>query len=258
MKIPELGNWFCAFQGDGFTALDQAQHIKRKCISASLLVDMIYLDTDERRRFASTSHEYLIHQTQYNGANIISTTGKKSYNIPMNFNHPVKELIWMVREKNNPDLCLDSTDVYMINHSSASALEDNYNEIYNIIDTLKIMLNGHDRFKERKHDYFRIVQPYQHHQQSVSFGSFKNNSHRGLITLRKLDYYGVYSFALHPEEHQPSGTLNFSRIDTATMVVNTNDMSALSEDQEYELLLWARSYNVLRIMSGMGGLAFSS
>ena len=96
------------------------------------------------------------------------------------------------------------------------------------------MLNGNDRFAEREQKYFTHVQPYQHHTNIPTGGTIN-----------------VYSFALKPEEHQPSGTLNMSRIDTAQLKLGGSaNVTAVN--------IYAHSYNVLRILSGMGGLAYSN
>jgi hypothetical protein len=175
--------------------------------SASLYVDYIYLDTDERRRFAQVSHEYLIEQLQFTGDESLSNKVK------LNFNHPVKELIWVAKASDSlvGDFALDA-----------------YGEA-------KLQLNGHDRFSAREASYFQLVQPYQHHER-VPVGKNIN----------------VYSFALKPEEHQPSGTCNMSRIDNATL--NLTDVNA----NNLNLKVFAVNYNVLRVMSGMGGLAYSN
>ena len=99
----------------------------------------------------------------------------------------------------------------------------------------KIQLNGNDRFAERKGSYFSVVQPYQHHENSP------NNFNTGI---------NVYSFAIKPEEHQPSGTLNMSRIDTAVLSV--------ASSVDGSIYIYTVNYNVLRILSGMGGLAYSN
>ena len=163
---------------------------------ATLWADYIFLDTDERRRFAQLSHEYLIEQVQFTGE-ALSDGGS----IKLSFNHPVKELIWK-----GDDGCGNA----------------------------KLMLNGNDRFAERDQKYFTHVQPYQHHTNIPDTTSNIN----------------VYSFALKPEEHQPSGTLNMSRIDTAQL--------KLSGGSATKVNIYAHSYNVLRILSGMGGLAYSN
>ena len=202
-----------------------------------LWVDYIFLDTDERRRFAQLSHEYLIEQLQFTGTDNITLSanedGMKS--MRMNFNHPCKELVWAIK---NTD-----ADVYWNNFSTAKSLDLNDataspNDYYaseNPVWQAKIMLNGNDRFAQRKGDYFSLVQPYQHHENTP------DDYHKGI---------NVYSFAIKPEEHQPSGTLNMSRIDTAVL--------SLSSKIAGSIHIYAVNYNVLRILSGMGGLAYSN
>jgi len=178
-----------------------------------LWCDYIYLDTDERRRFAQVSHEYLIEQVQFASEGTGGT-------MDLNFNHPVKELIWAGMRGT------------VISGGTASILYDR-----NVIgSTYQLKLNGHDRFKERDTKYFTRTQIWQHH---TGYGS----------TEEEKDTIAVYSFALKPEEHQPSGTCNFSRIDNAQLV-ETGGKTSVN--------VYAVNYNVLRIMSGMGGLAYSN
>jgi len=177
----------------------------------SLWVDYIYLDTDERRRFAQVSHEYLIEQVQEQTLSAFSGTSNSA---DLNFNHPVKELVWAdVTTKHLP--------------TTLTNQECKFN----------LKLNGHDRFAARPGTYFTRTQVWQHH---TGFGS---------VSAR--DSICVYSFALKPEEHQPSGTCNFSRIDNAQLI-----HSAVACTNTFTV--WAVNYNVLRIMSGMGGLAYSN
>jgi len=184
--------------------------------TCKLFVDYVFLDTDERRRFAQISHEYLIEQVQHTGAE--SVTAVSSKKIDLSFNHPVKELVWVLRGSSNALLNFGTSD------TMTSAL---------------LQLNGHDRFSERRAAYFRSVQQYMHH------------THGGRQAAGNTIY--CYSFALQPEEHQPSGTCNFSRIDNATLTLkNTSNFTA------GDVLVYAVNYNVLRIMSGMGGLAYSN
>ena len=176
-----------------------------------LWADYIFLDTDERRRFAQLSHEYLIEQVQIGGGEEIGASSEiKS---KLSFNHPVKELIWVVAPRS-------STDTNWTLFESTTKF--------------KLQLNGNDRFSERDAKYFTYVQPYQHHE---------NIPHDKNIH--------VYSFALKPEEHQPSGTLNMSRIDTATALITGGSTGGTFR-------MYAVNYNVLRILSGMGGLAYSN
>ena len=108
--------------------------------------------------------------------------------------------------------------------------------LFNKTVRAKLQLNGHDRFQERLGSYFNLVQPYQHHSNIPPTG------------------INVYSFALKPEEHQPSGTCNMSRIDNATLQLQLTPKAALGS----KIRVYATNYNVLRIMSGMGGLAYSN
>jgi len=113
----------------------------------------------------------------------------------------------------------------------------NLDRSVNPVNRVLLTLNGHDRFSERDGSYFNYVQPYQHHTNTPSDG------------------LNMYSFALNPEEHQPSGTCNFSRIDNATLSLTFNSAVV---GQDNSLSTYATNYNVLRIISGMGGLAYSS
>ena len=109
----------------------------------------------------------------------------------------------------------------------------------NPVVTAKLQLNGQDRFSEREGSYFDTVVPYQHHTRNPDTG------------------INVYSFALRPEEHQPSGTCNFSRIDNATLqLVLSNE--TVGGEETAKVRVYATNYNVLRVMSGMGGLAYSN
>jgi hypothetical protein len=256
---------------------------------ASLFVDYIYLDTDERRRFAQAAHEYLIEQLQYTGDESTSQTSNK---IKLSFNHPTKELIWVIQPDDNvsdgPPMStgplfgkqqFNYSDGFDTTYTSTYALGTNNaigdgalnlvagmpgvaaggaNHVYvptsfeggaNPVSAALLQLNGHDRFSVRDGRYFNLVEPYQHHENVPS---------RGI---------NVYSFALKPEEHQPSGTCNFSRIDTAVLALNltTNTVnkpvssgSSTLTSRSAKVRVYAVNYNVLRVMSGMGGLAYSN
>tara|TARA_A100001015_G_C14932800_1_gene689175 strand:- start:323 stop:1387 length:1065 start_codon:yes stop_codon:yes gene_type:complete len=198
------------------SAVDAASNKGVKVNSNKLFCDYIYLDTDERRRFAQVSHEYLIEQLQYKSE---STGG----NIELNFNHPVKELIW--------------TGEY----TSTSCSFANFT----LTHTANLKLNGHDRFASRPLDYFTKTQVWQHHTGTPVVLKTGYSAGTG---KQSCDNIAVYSFALKPEEHQPSGTCNFSRIDNAQLV----------QSNATACEIYAVNYNVLRIMSGMGGLAYSN
>ncbi len=126
------------------------------------------------------------------------------------------------------------------------------------------MLNGHDRFAARDSSYFTQLQKYYHH---TSVPSVRYDGLGEQTNLTGFGYgsdatpaamVGVYSFALRPEEHQPSGTCNFSRIDNATLIGETGVTSILDHHLDNQIDIYAVNYNVLRVVSGMGGLAYSN
>jgi len=189
--------------------------------NTSLWADYVYLDTDERRRFAQVSHEYLIEQVQTQDAAASATS------IDLNFNHPVKELVWAGKVTTNTWGTVSTGSGLLVDVAGTN---------------WQLKLNGHDRFSEQPVTYFTHLQVLKHH---TGCGSRANFGDQGGNAI------AVYSFALKPEEHQPSGTCNFSRIDNAQL----NSSSASCSGGMY---IYAVNYNVLRIMSGMGGLAYSN
>ena len=319
-------------------------------VAASLYVDYVFLDTDERRRMAQNPHEYLIEQLQFTGD---ESVGSSSNKIKLNFNHPCKELVWVVQPDENVDYCgslecgsllfrtlgaqpfnyTDAVDALpnsimafggplgvaettnsFISQSGLfadpGAVDVSAAEFWNIpaagingayssagggdatiggglnsggfdngqaaasaagtdrsvvnsgvsdagtfvlaecaldkhcwgenpVVTAKLQLNGQDRFSEREGTYFDLVQPYQHHTRNPDTG------------------INVYSFALRPEEHQPSGSCNFSRIDNATLQLVLSN-ATVEGTKTAKVRVYATNYNVLRVMSGMGGLAYSN
>jgi len=244
VKFAENTGFIYSLQDSSYNSLSPNTAYPQPDFSASLLVDYMFLDTDERRRFAQLSHEYLIEQVQYNGYDVIDTTSQKSYNIPIRFNHPVKELIWLITSHAN--------QVDWINISEDNSLDGFFEEDnIHVLKSLKLILNGQDRFAERDAEYFESVQTYQHHTNSPFYTRIKPTYTNELYYRYN---YGCYSFALKPEEHQPSGTLNFSRIDSAVL----NVVSKSIQYGEYKLHLFGHSYNVLRVMAGMGGLSYST
>jgi len=221
--------WFCRNPGLALPLIALQYHEVKVVLTIAssivagadlkLFADYIYLDTDERRRFAQVSHEYLIEQVQEQSYS--TGTGKKD-DIVLNFNHPVKELIFSAGT--------------LASHVGSSDIGGG---------NWGIKLNGHERFTPRDMKYFTRAQIWQHH---TGYGSVLGD-----------DGIGVYSFALKPEEHQPSGTCNFSRIDNAVV---TNSLirtgPTISSTGDGGGVCYAVNYNVLRIMSGMGGLAYSN
>jgi len=296
---------------------------QQSLVAASLYVDYIFLDTDERRKMAQNPHEYLIEQLQFTGD---ESVGSSSNKIKLNFNHPCKELVWVVQPDANVDYCAsleggnvlfktlgaqpfnytDAIDALpnaihafggpaetsgsnaFINASglfqmpgavdtqglsatadwasgsnyqpfqdqvgsavSGSSLSDAGTFVLaetaldmhcwgeNPVVTAKLQLNGQDRFSEREGSYFDVVQPFQHHTRAPDAG------------------INVYSFALRPEDHQPSGSCNFSRIDNAVLQLVLSS-GAVAGTATAKVRVYAVNYNVLRVMSGMAGIAYSN
>ena len=300
-----------------------SQAYQQSLVAASLYVDYIFLDTDERRKMAQNPHEYLFEQLQFTGD---ESVGSSSNKIKLNFNHPCKELIWVVQPDGNVDYCSSLTSNTVL-YKTLGAQPFNYtdaidalpNAIHafggmaetsgangfinasglfeqagavdsavsatgtkgqwvsggsnyagfsdpqgtasgvsdagtfvlaetaldmhcwgeNPVVTAKLQLNGQDRFSEREGSYFDVVQPFQHHTRSPDTG------------------INIYSFALRPEEHQPSGSCNFSRIDNAVLqlVLSSNTVAGTATAK---VRVYAVNYNVLRVMSGMAGVAYSN
>ena len=304
--------------GSGSKAVSSAY--QQSLVAASLYIDYVFLDTDERRKFAQNPHEYLIEQLQFTGD---ESVGSSSNKIKLNFNHPCKELIWVVQPDANVDYCssleagsvlfrtlgaqpfnytdaidalpnaihvfagptetagstafltsqglfqmagaLDATTYanQVWGSTGAGATDNGYNfgqndsaapsgsavsdagsfvlaetalDMHcwgeNPVVTAKLQLNGQDRFSEREGNYFDVVQPFQHHTRAPDAG------------------INVYSFALRPEEHQPSGTCNFSRIDNAVLQLVLS-AGAVAGTSTAKVRVYAVNYNVLRVMSGI-------
>jgi hypothetical protein len=320
LDIRAIDECLFAVSALGATGTKVTNAYAQSLVAASLYVDYVYLDTDERRRMAQNPHEYLIEQLQYTGA---ESVGSSSNKIRLNFNHPCKELIWVVQPDCNVDYCSSLTPGTVL-FNALGAQPFNYTDAIdalpnsikafgselategtnsfinasglfqdagagqvsatfsnldtwqaggitanrttpgfdsgvsdagtfvlaetsldmhcwgeNPVVTAKLQLNGQDRFSEREGTYFDQVQPWQHHTRTPDTG------------------INVYSFALRPEEHQPSGSCNFSRIDNATLQLVLSN-ATVSGTNTAKVRVYARNYNVLRIMSGMGGLAYSN
>jgi len=231
-------------------------------LGCKLYVDYVYLDTDERRRFAQVSHEYLIEQVQFTGTETIAS-GSSNKNVTLNFNHPVKELIWIHTAAARATAYASTTygSGCWFNYSgivptaaspSAAAGGDSF-------QTALLQLNGHDRFSVRYADYFRKVQNYEHHTRVPRVGGDLAGTQADNVQQSLRQYIYSYSFALSPEEHQPSGTCNFSRIDNAVLQLTYDKtIQTVLDTSSFNLNIYAVNYNVLRIMSGMGGLAYSN
>lgn len=258
-----------------------------------LWVDYILLDTEERRRFAQISHEYLIEQVQFNGDTNITgdTVNIRTVSVNLLFQHPVKELIWVCQYNN----AISNGHVQWSNYTDRSALNfrnvddkildlDNLGKISYDLDTTssinmatssrnlqaatsnsycrptkscnpclsgKLLLNGNQRFATQTGAFFNYYMPYRRH-----------------TKVPNSPGINVYSFAHHPEEHQPSGTCNFSRLHDAKLVLTistgvnhnltlaNNVIASQFCGSATNIRVYATNYNILRIMGGMGGLAY--
>ncbi len=208
----------------------------------SLWVDYIFLDTEERKEFAQKPHEYLIEIVQNQDTSV--TAGANS--VRLTFNHPTKFLAWVARSSTNAgtytaprdpftDFTIPLTTSITDNATGPLFVDTMDNARFPTLSDGRLQLNGQDRFAARTSEYFNYVQPYQHFTGCPDLG------------------INVYSFALKPEEHQPSGSCNLSRIDNVNLLV-----TGASSVSAGTLSVYALSYNVFRVASGMGGLAYSN
>ena len=233
----------------------------------TLYADCIYLDTDERKRFAQVSHEYLIEQVQYRKF----IKNKNNYNDEETFdisflNHPVKELFWIqcpIKQSG------------AIKPFCWKQITGNAKDYYSKTNTKALIkINGQDRFSERFMDYFYLKQPHDYHSEECPIVGNRDTIGSDQYSSTYSQNLCLYSFALKPEEHQPSGTCNFSRIDSAELIFHNTGWNNAGNDGIHPtsgvvdnnfvkspingIEVYAINYNVLRIMSGMGGLAYSN
>jgi hypothetical protein len=194
--------------------------------------DYVFLDVEERRRFVSSTHEYLIEQIQYTPV-VSIPSGNTVVNVPIEFNHPCKEFIWVIKR----DIMAQYHEWF--NFSSLSTHE--MGSRIDLLSTAGLQLDGQDRFETRDAGYFRLVQPWQHH------------------TVIPTDVFiYLYSFALRPEDQQPSGTMNASRIDTIVLNAGLTADSLLSPARgNASIVVYATNYNILRVVNGCGGVLFT-
>ena len=220
--------------------------------SMMLWGDYVYLDTEERRRFVSKSHEYLIEQIQYTP--LIGVTPTQSQiNIQTDFNHPIKEFIFVARR----DFMNQVHEFF--NYSSLATNEAVPAPVQpffmpgqvrtDLISTALLQLDGYDRFQVRQAPYFRLIQPYDHH-----------------TTTPVQNFIYCYSLALRPEDIQPTGTLNASRIDSVNWQITMNNaVGTVTQEQPCvstnrgacTIRIYAINYNVFRVVNGFGGVLFT-
>jgi len=213
--------------------------------------DFVYLDVDERRQFVSATHEYLIEQVQYTPPFAI-TANQNIATVPIEFNHPIKEFIFMVQRDamqnrnewfNYSNLAIgEVTPTFVIPYVNSNAPSGRLD----MIATAKLQLDGYDRFMERSPQYFRLQQPFDHHTTTPASAFIYN-----------------YSFALRPEDIQPTGAMNASRIDSIVWQIQLNTVLTnpmIPEKQQRgsgRIMVYAHNYNVFRVINGFGGLLFT-
>jgi len=199
---------------------------------AFMLAEYIFLDDDERVRFSRSRHEYLIEQLQFDGEQTVSGIHQ---NFKIGFSHPMKELFWITKLSLSQNTRLNQTFNY-----TDSLLVDRCGDYVgdNIIKRATINFNGKDRVSFRDIEYFSKVQVYQHHTNGPC--------EEGI---------NVYSFALNPEKHQPSGVANFTQIDNVRLRLQVSPK--IDQFRTAKLRMYGINYNVLRIAIGISGLVFS-
>ena len=247
--------------------------------NTNLLCNYIYLGDDERQMFAQTSHEYLITQVQFNlfqglkaGPNYLETT----------FSHPVKEIIWVLTMDNldqyndwynfsglqyersfqywqsqlkyynlqyfnepllsyikeNFTSFVNSVKAQSVDKLTPEQTQTYFGDYYSIMETAQPVFNNNDRMEIEDHDFYQNLQIFKYH---------TGYSRNGIYVL---------SFALKPEDHQPSGTQNFSRLDYQEFRINIYNTYPI--EQKFNCFMYAINYNVFRIVGGMGSTVFSN
>jgi len=217
--------------------------------SIKLYCEYIYIDKDERRKFAINKHEYLIEQVQKIGP--ISAAKI----IDLDFNHSVKEIIWVFRDKNkgernastentntslNQDGVVSSNGNDYFNYSSTHTNYKDYistNMSYEPFDNATILFNNNERFSKRPATYFRMVQPLNFHSRVPDKNIY------------------LYSFCFNPEHHQPTGCCNFTKLDAK---LKFDDDENVLSSSEMEILVFATNYNIYKISNGVGALAYTN
>jgi len=218
--------------------LNEVNDVLNIDLNISLLADFVYLDTNERKRFAQSSHEYLIEELQLEEYKNINN---QEMQFLLDFEHPCKELIWVAQKtkflSNDTGYQKTQFNNYSINDQNEIIEGSNF-----LIKDSTILFHGYDRVRKQDSKYFNYVQPH----------SFYRNT--------PSDGINVYSFALHPEEYQPSGTANFSRLSSAHLIVNFNDNLFPEEasNEDLHVRIYAKNYNILRILSGFAQTAYTA
>jgi len=200
-------------------------------IEVSVFVDYVYLDRQERKLFAQSSHEYLIEQVQRTTFKDINFN-KESF--LLDFFHPCKEIIWVAQQRKYTENIDGWTKLRWDNYTISDNNEGN------IIKNAEVIMNSYVRVEKKNGNYFNYVQPWQCHRNTPSDG------------------INVYSFSLFPEEFQPSGSANFTKLTRVTLNLEFDEsfFPELADPEELELRVYATNYNILRFVGGMAGCAY--
>ena len=270
--------------------LEEENNIFTSKLEITTIIEYIYLDAIERKKFAQTGHEYLIIQQQYDSYKNIKGN-LTSFEI--NFFHCFKDIYWFLTQNNdisnlinkkyldkyylsssinystndvnyinylnlvynnlyNFDILNYFTNINNINTAFKNSLLDtnilnsdlekiflSQNLLYNPIANSTLSLNG-TQLASFSYQYFNYIQPYNYYNSAVSLG------------------LNIYSFSLHPTEIQPSGSCNFSRIPKVSLEINLiNNYKDFSTNNDYNLNIIGTNYNILRIIGGIAGLAYT-
>ena len=275
LSFEKLENLFRTIS-DSDPTYDRNPTLNKVSDNFTLWCDYVFLDKDERRRMSETSHEYLIEQVQRN----VDTLDSSSQSIELNFKNPVKEIIWVVQHITPTGV--GGRNQKFVGNSGPVRAGQGFGDptsspvsIDHMVGNWSLKMNGLDRFPERDSKYFTNTQVWQHHTgfgglPTFGFDAVEQASDSSNPVECGYDSIAVYSFALNPEDHQPSGSCNFSRVDEVTLVGSSlqiprhfgNNPHTLTDiggtnSKNVRISIFAVSYNILRIMSGMGGLAYS-
>jgi hypothetical protein len=219
----DLGNLDCTTQAAPATPGDGPSFL--------MYGDYVYLDTEEQRRFVSNSHEYLIDQVQYTPVLSFPQTGN-FMTVQLDFNNPIRELFWYIQR----DFMVETHEYF--NYTSISARDVTTAKATDLLSSAIIQVDGQDRFEQRDAIFFRLIQPWSHH-----------------TTTPVKSFIYNYSFALRPEEAQPSGSLNASRLDSFVLNMTINNTTTPPRGPCHTRV-YATNHNVLRVIDGYGGLLF--
>jgi hypothetical protein len=276
-KIQNYVNYCLGFGAEGLETQPASglSPLLASDLQAQIMVTYVYLDQNERAKFAEGAFESVIPQHQFQGASVdqqVSGVGAlgndRPISIDLSFNHTVMELFWVMRLRIHEGYSAPQQPCPDVCAQSGCPIQDNgdggpqYNEWFNFsgptwsvtrlsVDPCvgaNLLLNNANRWDAKEGRYFRLVQPYQHH------------------TNIPLKFIYVYSFALQPQDIQPSGTCNFSRIDSTKLELVVDGRcfygpgatGGNNGNTSVSILVFATNWNVLRFKYGLGGLRFAN